>query len=391
MKDRITDAYLTAGYVDGQTFLHTDANNIVSVLKEGVNANYKDIQKILNGDLAVESANTIEGCKVAKFVEGTLDNNDNTIPTSQRVKAYVDDEIARVKPVKGVDYWTDQDIEDLKTMVVNDVLPDATNSFNVNAENKTNEFNEMVDTETNIFNVNADAKLNDVANAVEEGKVTLSAYEKTKEQELSNYADTKLKSDIDDYIDSKKPEAEAYFDNEMTLRKVEFNSFTESEKAEFREEMEDLLTQVDNVDIDATKSGKTVTINVSKKDGTEKTVYVVDGEQGPQGIQGEIGPVPNVQVGTVTASAPGADASVSRGGSNANPIFNFVIPRGETGPIGPEGPPVPVDDEISDTSENAVKSRVVKEYIDTILGDINSILAEIVDGPIIIDEGTEGA
>ena len=92
MKDRITDSLLTANYVDGQTFLHTDANSIVSVLKEGVNANYRDIQKLLSGDLAAESANTVEGCKVAKFVEGTLDNNDNTIPTSQRVKAYVDDE-----------------------------------------------------------------------------------------------------------------------------------------------------------------------------------------------------------------------------------------------------------------------------------------------------------
>ena len=47
---------------------------------------------------------------------------------------------------------------------------------------------------------------------------------------------------------------------------------------------------------------------------------------------------------------------------------------------GTVGPPVPVDDFIDDTSENAVKGRVVKEYIDSILGDINSQLAEIVDG-----------
>lgn len=48
--------------------------------------------------------------------------------------------------------------------------------------------------------------------------------------------------------------------------------------------------------------------------------------------------------------------------------------------MGPQGPAVPVDDEISDTSENAVKSRVVKEYIDSILGDINDILSEVVEG-----------
>ena len=48
--------------------------------------------------------------------------------------------------------------------------------------------------------------------------------------------------------------------------------------------------------------------------------------------------------------------------------------------MGPQGPAVPIDDEISDTSENAVKSRVVKEYIDNILGDINEVLSTILEG-----------
>ena len=53
--------------------------------------------------------------------------------------------------------------------------------------------------------------------------------------------------------------------------------------------------------------------------------------------------------------------------------------------MGPMGPTIPIDDEISDTSENAVKSRVVKEYIDNILGDINIILSEVVDGTFVDD------
>lgn len=53
--------------------------------------------------------------------------------------------------------------------------------------------------------------------------------------------------------------------------------------------------------------------------------------------------------------------------------------------MGPMGPTIPIDDEISDTSENAVKSRVVKEYIDNILGDINTILSEVVDGTFVED------
>ena len=50
------------------------------------------------------------------------------------------------------------------------------------------------------------------------------------------------------------------------------------------------------------------------------------------------------------------------------------------------GPTIPIDDEISDTSENAVKSRVVKEYVDSILGDINTILSEVVDGSTVVEE-----
>lgn len=61
-------------------------------------------------------------------------------------------------------------------------------------------------------------------------------------------------------------------------------------------------------------------------------------------------------------------------------FINVPAIQGEQGPIGPQGPPVPVDDFIDDTSENAVKGRVVKEYIDSVLGDINTILAEVVDG-----------
>ena len=371
MKDRITDSMLTANYVDGQTFLHTDANSIVSILKEGVNANYKDIQKILNGYLAAESANTIEGCRVAKFIDGTLDNNDNTIPTSQRVKAYVDDEISRVKPVKGVDYWTDQDIEDLKTMVINDVIPDATNQFNANAEEKLNEFNETVETQTNIFGVNANAKLNDVANAVEEGKATLDAYEKAKEEDLSTYTETTVKSEIDKTIESKKPGFESYMDSEVDKAKVEINNYTEQEKEEFRSEMTELLVQVDNLDVDATKTGNKSTVTVTKKDGSKKSVDILDGNQGPEG---PMGPAPSIQVGTVTASDPGSTPSVTRTGTDENPTLNFVLPRGEQGP---EGPAVPVDDFIDDTSENAVKGRVVKEYIDSILGNINTELSTL--------------
>ena len=320
MKDRITDAYLTANYVDGQTFLHTDANSIVSVLKEGINANYRDIQRMLSGELQAASAKTIEGCKVVKFVEGTLDNNDNTVPTSQRVKSYVDEEISKVKPVKGVDYWTEQDVLDLKTMVVNDVLPDATNDFNVNAENKTNEFDVMATTQTNIFNVNASAKIDEVNDALSESKSALNAYEKEKEEELAEYVETVSKPELDRYVNNvKKPEIDNYVDKELADSKTNFNNYVETEKVEFRDELEDVLTQADNVNIDSSKSGTTATVTITKKDGTTKSVKIEDGKQGPQGPQGATGP-----------QGP-------QGKQGIQGIQGPQGPQGATGPQGPQG------------------------------------------------------
>ena len=61
------------------------------------------------------------------------------------------------------------------------------------------------------------------------------------------------------------------------------------------------LQETDNIDIDVNKVGNTATVSITKKDGTNKSVQIIDGlkgdkgdkgdtgEQGPQGIQGERG------------------------------------------------------------------------------------------------------
>ena len=48
--ERIPDTVLDGDYVDGQKVYHTDMNQIIDVLKEGVNANFKDIQYFENKD-----------------------------------------------------------------------------------------------------------------------------------------------------------------------------------------------------------------------------------------------------------------------------------------------------------------------------------------------------
>lgn len=53
------------------------------------------------------------------------------------------------------------------------------------------------------------------------------------------------------------------------------------------EEMADDLKQVENINIDASKSGTVTTVTITNKDKETKTVEIYDGERGPQGLQGE--------------------------------------------------------------------------------------------------------
>ena len=50
------------------------------------------------------------------------------------------------------------------------------------------------------------------------------------------------------------------------------------------------LNQMDNLDISLSKEDNTATVIVTKKDGTEESVEIYDGEQGPIGPQGPVGP-----------------------------------------------------------------------------------------------------
>lgn len=95
---RIGDAYLNPTFTDGAVLLHTELNEIVSVTKTGINTNYYDIQRIINGTEGYIPANAtkLNGATLSKFIDGELENNDNTVPTSQQVKAYIDAKIAEI-------------------------------------------------------------------------------------------------------------------------------------------------------------------------------------------------------------------------------------------------------------------------------------------------------
>lgn len=66
------------------------------------------------------------------------------------------------------------------------------------------------------------------------------------------------------------------------------------------------------------------------------TYYLV-GPQGPTGPTGPQGPSGTISVGTVTTGAAGSSASVTNAGTSTAAVFNFTIPRGDTGAQGPQG------------------------------------------------------
>jgi collagen type I alpha len=64
------------------------------------------------------------------------------------------------------------------------------------------------------------------------------------------------------------------------------------------------------------------------------------GEQGATGATGPTGAAATATAGTTTTGAPGTSASVVNSGTTAAAVFDFTIPRGDTGATGPVGPGV---------------------------------------------------
>jgi hypothetical protein len=62
------------------------------------------------------------------------------------------------------------------------------------------------------------------------------------------------------------------------------------------------------------------------------------GPTGPQGSTGPQGPAATIALGTVTTGAAGSNVVITNSGTSGAAIFNFTIPRGETGATGATGP-----------------------------------------------------
>jgi hypothetical protein len=88
----------------------------------------------------------------------------------------------------------------------------------------------------------------------------------------------------------------------------------------------------------------------------------------PTGARGAAGNAATVAVGTTTTGAAGTNASVTNSGTTSAAVFNFTIPRGDTGATGPAGP-------------NSVTSATTSDYT----AELN--LAQVNTGVLVVTDG----
>ena len=90
MNERIDNKYLTASHRPGEVILAEDMNELESVVKAGINANYEDIQKIEDGTIMVGNASQLQGATLSTYSDSELSDDDNKFPSSRQVKRYID-------------------------------------------------------------------------------------------------------------------------------------------------------------------------------------------------------------------------------------------------------------------------------------------------------------
>lgn len=84
-------------------------------------------------------------------------------------------------------------------------------------------------------------------------------------------------------------------------------------------------------------AGSSVSVTNSGTSGAAVFDFVI-----PRGDTGATGTAATVSVGTTTTGAPGTSASVTNSGTSSAAVFNFTVPRGDTGATGATGPQGPM-------------------------------------------------
>jgi len=162
------------------------------------------------------------------------------------------------KPVKGVDYFTAQDIAEMEDYVINS----STSAFNQNATQKTNEFNSNATSKTEAFNNNASSKTSSFDSNATSKTTTFNenATQKTnafnsnatsKTNDFNSNATAKTTAyntnhteKLAEYNQNHTNKMQAYNDN-ATAKTTEFNNNAQDKIDEYDEHVSELQTQLD--------------------------------------------------------------------------------------------------------------------------------------------------
>lgn len=81
-----------------------------------------------------------------------------------------------------------------------------------------------------------------------------------------------------------------------------YEEVTPTDKEQIEQALLEVQNQINNLDIEAEKEEHTTTITISKKDGTEQVVEILDGEKGEKGDKGEPGAIKMIIVAELPAT-----------------------------------------------------------------------------------------
>lgn len=127
--------------------------------------------------------------------------------------------------------------------------------------------------------------------------------------------------------------------------------------------LDNLINEVDNINISATKEDDVATIIVTKKDGTTETVEIYDGEIGPQGEQG-----PKGDKGDTGAQGP-QGIQGPKGDTGPQGIQGPKGDKGDTGSQGPTGPQGPKGDK----GDPGLTQQEVQDLIDASIEELGEL------------------
>lgn len=119
------------------------------------------------------------------------------------------------------------------------------------------------------------------------------------------------------------------------------------------------LQETDNIDIDVEKVGNTSTVSITKKDGTNKSVEIIDGLKGDKGDKGD--------TGDTGATGPKGD----KGDTGA------TGPKGDRGDVGPQG----------ERGAQGVKGDTGDKGADAKINGVNTLTIEAGDNITLDQEG----